>query len=370
MAKRESRGVDRTAEKEIYRQVEDYIADLILTRGLQAGDMIPSPNRLAKKLHVHELTVRRAVRNLQQRQVLTTRQGRGTFVSSVQQLNRVRYVCGHGLLQQDRSPYFTMLLHWLGQALWRANMTIDPLWIGQDPSLSAAHSDSITVQAYRGFLFVATGEGDPLLERVRELRLPYVWWGHCPGPRCIVNNNRRAVEVGLDLLKSRGATQIMVAGMKGVFDEAQSIIATTPASCIVVPTIPDYAGQEVAAYDTMAAALNGHDTPDAILFLDDAVASVATRIILARRDRLPESLQIAILTGVPQPLPLGVPVTYIAFDTPRAAERAVALLRAQIKHEPEADQHDNEVPIRIIDAAANGSVTDDTNPIADFIPVA
>lgn len=357
--------IDRAAEKEIYRQVEDHIAHLITSRQFKPGDMIPSPPALAGELNVHELTVRRAVRSLQRRGVVTTRHGRGTFVTSPRQLNLIRYVYGEGLLSGKVSPYFTTLFNWVGQALWRANMAIEPLWMDDEQADNGRLCDTDALRHYRGFIFVAVGGGHPMLDGVRERRLPYVWWSHTPGPRHIVNDYAFAVRTGLRRLAERGAQRILVVGMGSILRAAQAEIAASAVPCEVleVPVDQDLDRQELAAYDTMASRME-RAMPDSIFFLDDVVAEVATRVILSKGHALLPELRVAVLSGLPHQAPLGLPITCVAFDTPWAAERTVALLTEQINGK-DPDARKNTVPLRLIEFAANGRLVSEETAAAD-----
>ncbi len=61
--------------------VSDNIIQYIMERGLEPGDRLPTEYELAKTLGVSRSTVREAVRRLVTRNILSVRQGSGTFVS-------------------------------------------------------------------------------------------------------------------------------------------------------------------------------------------------------------------------------------------------------------------------------------------------
>lgn len=64
-----------------YRQIQDQILAAIATGALAAGDRLPTVRSLAVDLQVNPNTVARAYKELEIRNVLTTQQGTGTFVS-------------------------------------------------------------------------------------------------------------------------------------------------------------------------------------------------------------------------------------------------------------------------------------------------
>ncbi len=57
------------------------ITDLVITRGLRAGDPLPNEAELVQALGVSRNSVREAVKALQALQILTIRHGSGTFVA-------------------------------------------------------------------------------------------------------------------------------------------------------------------------------------------------------------------------------------------------------------------------------------------------
>ena len=65
----------------LYKQVKDYILDLIRSGTLQLGSRIPSESELMYALGVSRMTAHRAVRELAEEGYLVRSQGVGTFVS-------------------------------------------------------------------------------------------------------------------------------------------------------------------------------------------------------------------------------------------------------------------------------------------------
>ncbi len=65
----------------IFQQIKDYLVGQISAGRWKEGDVIPSEQALVKQFGVSRMTVNRAVRELTAEQVLTRRQGSGTFVA-------------------------------------------------------------------------------------------------------------------------------------------------------------------------------------------------------------------------------------------------------------------------------------------------
>lgn len=65
----------------MFQRIKDYLLGEIAAGRWKSGDMIPSEQALARQFGVSRMTVNRAVRELSAEQLLTRRQGAGTFVA-------------------------------------------------------------------------------------------------------------------------------------------------------------------------------------------------------------------------------------------------------------------------------------------------
>ncbi len=72
--------VDIHAGVPIYVQVADRIRHMIATGKLAPGDQLPTIRKLAQDLHVNFNTIARAYAILDEAGVISTQQGRGTYV--------------------------------------------------------------------------------------------------------------------------------------------------------------------------------------------------------------------------------------------------------------------------------------------------
>src|SRR5258706_14978959 len=108
----------------IYRQIMDQVVGAIATGALAVGDQLPTVRQLAVDLAINPNTVVRAYRELEIREVLTTQQGTGTFitdkkprVNEVERQRRVSQLAGEllaragaeGITLQELLDYFTEL---------------------------------------------------------------------------------------------------------------------------------------------------------------------------------------------------------------------------------------------------------------------
>jgi GntR family transcriptional regulator len=73
--------INRQSGIPAYLQIVDQIKQLVATDRLQPGEQLPPIRQLALDLGVNRNTVARAYKELNREGVISTRQGRGTFVS-------------------------------------------------------------------------------------------------------------------------------------------------------------------------------------------------------------------------------------------------------------------------------------------------
>lgn len=78
---RELLRVDPKDAVPIWRQIEEGLHRLVLSRKLAPGAVVPSVRDLAKDLRVNPATVAKAYQKLVEAGVLATRRGEGTFVA-------------------------------------------------------------------------------------------------------------------------------------------------------------------------------------------------------------------------------------------------------------------------------------------------
>jgi GntR family transcriptional regulator len=124
--------IDYDSGVPIYIQIMDRIKHLVATSVLKSGDQLPTIRQLSVDLHVDPNTIVHAYRELDREGVISTQQGRGTFIAEhpdgeqLSQLRRERLnvIVGNALLEalslgysaQDiRDAFETRLVDWLQQ---------------------------------------------------------------------------------------------------------------------------------------------------------------------------------------------------------------------------------------------------------------
>jgi len=77
--------LSKSSREPIYHQIEQQVKALIASGQILAGTPLPSIRMLSKDLGVSVITTRRAYQNLESDGFIQTIQGKGTFVSTLDQ---------------------------------------------------------------------------------------------------------------------------------------------------------------------------------------------------------------------------------------------------------------------------------------------
>jgi GntR family transcriptional regulator len=108
----------------VYRQIIDHVLGGISTGVLRPGNQLPTVRQLAVDLAINPNTVVRAYRELEIREVLTTQQGTGTFITDkkpraneLERQRRISQLAGEllaragaeGITLRELLDYFTEL---------------------------------------------------------------------------------------------------------------------------------------------------------------------------------------------------------------------------------------------------------------------
>jgi len=73
--------LDIRADEPIYQQIVDQIKAQIASGTLEPGDQLPTVRALATDLRINFNTVARAYRMLDEERIISTQQGRGTYIT-------------------------------------------------------------------------------------------------------------------------------------------------------------------------------------------------------------------------------------------------------------------------------------------------
>lgn len=83
--------INENSSEPLYAQIKHQLRALILSGRVEEGMLLPSIREFANQLQCSVITVRRVYQDLENEGLLRTKQGTGTFVTSVQAAERDRY---------------------------------------------------------------------------------------------------------------------------------------------------------------------------------------------------------------------------------------------------------------------------------------
>ncbi|MDU6248599.1 MAG: GntR family transcriptional regulator, partial [Paeniclostridium sordellii] len=78
----------------IYKKIENYIKDLIQSKTLKQGELIPSEKQLSEEFNVTRMTVRSALNNLVKDGYITRQRGVGSIVLANKVYDNISAVSG------------------------------------------------------------------------------------------------------------------------------------------------------------------------------------------------------------------------------------------------------------------------------------
>ena len=155
--------LDRESAVPIATQLEEQLTWLIATRTLSPGDHLPSIRELGAALGIHYHTVRQVYRDMEARDLVSTRQGAGTTVRGLSSLlqARPRYagaMPAQGVLIADYDAFYLPLLR--GIELGGAETHIlSILAVAEDSHVKAnLQMHQLITAGVRGLIVVSVGQ--------------------------------------------------------------------------------------------------------------------------------------------------------------------------------------------------------------------
>jgi DNA-binding LacI/PurR family transcriptional regulator len=166
-----------------YAVAQTGIINLIATRNMQPGDLLPTEKELSKHFNVSVITIRRAMENLEEMQVVRREQGRGTFLTAEisERVNSGTIVFLNVMLKEDVFMVVNPSFEILNTSLNERGYNLKALAVGQKPSASTIEA----LQEVNGV--IATGWiNKQWIQVLNSMNLPIVFAGDViEGPKDI-----------------------------------------------------------------------------------------------------------------------------------------------------------------------------------------
>jgi len=94
--------LNKNSSLALYQQLEQEIKRMIREGELGAGEKLPSERKLAADLDISRMTVHRALNNLEQKNYLKRKQGRGTFVAADKKIGLISPLASFSREMEDK----------------------------------------------------------------------------------------------------------------------------------------------------------------------------------------------------------------------------------------------------------------------------
>ena len=297
------------------------------------GERLPIGQDLAAEFRVDMVTVKRALAELVAEGLIVRRPRHGTFaterVASLKKILWVTAVAPH----QSTSQYWSDHVRFVERNLADRGYSMDLFWRGPktDEQL-AALVDGEWLDAYLGFGFL-TALDNPFCEKIVGKGLPHV----AVGEKSVANG----VKLDVEHIETKALRHLAAKGHRRVscFIHGQrSADAPSAFNRNMKVEFTECCGSgvgqaeiEANSYHVARKQIDEDRLAPAVLVTDDVVARGVTRAILNARSRLPDVLDVVVVCGRQEIIPLGLPVTYLAHDVEWEAGEAVRILIDQIE---------------------------------------
>jgi len=335
-----------------YERIGEDLRRQIVTGELQPGDRMPTEKTLAERYGVAVLTVRQAQQALVQQGLIRKEQGRGTFVSDLALAQRRAWlVCGlahpgGGTPAQMASAYYLHSIQFCGQAGIEQELPVETAWIENAPAAQPA-----AVPVVSGMIFLACTPHHHLVERTRAEGAHHVHLGKTEeAERTVWFDMTEAARLGWTSIReevsSRGLPVVAVSAqgehsgtaadpVRGQYLGVAALAELVPGGIRhlwVANSLPVWQCEQFAYQATRRLCAEGTG-PMAFVFLDEVLARGGTRALLEAglgEGRCP----VAVVSGLQEMEPYGLPVSYVTHDTETEASWAVEMLAAQLEGDP------------------------------------
>jgi DNA-binding LacI/PurR family transcriptional regulator len=339
--------LDRGSTVPIATQLEEQLTWLIATRSLGPGDPLPSIRDLGTALGIHHHTVRKVYRDLEARDLVSTRHGVGTTVKGLTNLlqARPRYagaMPAQGVLIAGYNPFYLPLLRGIELAGAETHM-LTILAVAEDSQVKAnLQMHQLLTAGVRGLIVASLGQlvRDELETHGSEAAIPVVYcdWSaevedsivfdaHGAGfalAQHLGEHGHRRVALMSPLLEYPH-----MAALHGGFQEAAD-----SASIEAVDLLPcaDFSIEAGAAAAT--AALRSAAPPTAIATAADDLALGVLRAARQLGVRIPGDLALVSYGAVDATAFVDPPLTTVALPAHEMGLLAARRLAARVRGEP------------------------------------
>lgn len=333
-----------------FEQVKRLIRQFIDENGLKPGDLLPSEREWARRLRVSQMTVNRALKELEREGVIARLIGKGTFVLKISPASASH----HSLILvfpftevatlTTQNIYYGPILQGILSALAEMGCMVQFWTIGFD-QLRTIPPEVLTSRAL--LVFTPFEDARPVLEEWWATGVPFVVigasWSDAPFP-CVDTDNVAAAKQVVDFLVSMGHRRIaLLAGRRiapnsrdrwdGFFAAMQEHGLSIPPEWLIESDSPLTLSPTVQ--ELLRALFRSRIRPTALFAAGYYLAAEALRLIKSEGWRVPEDISLVAFDDPPSASYLEPPLTTVRQPLVELGRRAVfkllSLLEGQIQ---------------------------------------
>ncbi len=341
--------VNRVSHVPRFEQVKRIIRQFIAEKGLQAGDALPSEREWARRLQVSQMTVNRALKELEQEGLIARLVGKGTFVLRPVQAPAPRHSVvlvfpfTETATLTEHNIYYGPILQGILSALAEVGCLVQFWKMGFD-QLQGLPPETLAQRAL--LVFTPFEDAYPVLEAWWQAGVPFVVigasWQEAVFP-CVDTDNFAAAQQAVDFLVGMGHRRIaLITGRRiapNSRDRWDGFVAAVRRHELTIP--PEWLIEAEKSTvltpktrNQLLAILKNRSRPTALFVAGYYLAAETLRLLKREGWRVPEDISLVAFDDPPSANYLEPPLT--TFRQPlvelgrRAVFKLLALLDGQV----------------------------------------
>lgn len=325
----------RDSSVPIYEQVSEFLKARIAAGEYAPGERLPGIKTLAKTLGVNHLTLRQALRRLEEKRIVATESARGTFVMTANYTQlKVALILPN--LYESSSRLSAGVQRYMSET----QSTVDIFHYDESTALEREFFDRLLEEGYDGAIIFPSLEQEslkPLLKLVLE-GFPLVFLDRAPAQtpcwRVSVDNFQGGY-IATEHLIQRGCRRIACEASElfGVADRFEGFLRAMGDHKLPVDydLVQKFVRNDDRIEETVSGWMNLPEPPDGIIFANDFQALRGLRSLTAMNLKVPNDVRIVGFDDLPLASLSYPALTTIRQDFATVGRAAANLLREQTR---------------------------------------
>jgi DNA-binding LacI/PurR family transcriptional regulator len=349
----------------LYRQVESYLRQRIASGEIGTGEMLPSVKELCAQFGgLNHLTVRQAIKNLTEENLVRSVQGRGSFVT--EHSTRERRIAL--VLPHLEDTLFIRIAKGAQEVLETSGVKTMILDSRGSENIEADHIGSLQTLPLDGALIFPIADGN-IAEQVFRLKLDNFcfvlvdrYFEDIAAPCVVVDNYQGGYDSAQHLVKQKrkrvawiGEThstsaRLRLKGFQDALNDAGIACPSTLIKDVEVTSdapVPYHIAQEEIVQNAVAELLAQNPAPDAIVCCDDADALSTLKALQMMKVRVPEEIAVIGFDDIPEAALSTPPLTTIRQPMNNLGKEAATMLLDRMKNKT-APPEKKVLPVELI----------------------